>query len=118
MMSTGRSLPVMPVGRTSRALSNSFFRATREGDACVLGMASARTLTARRATSPRNSPGCPCIAARTAASLRAMASSPSEPTKPRRFEDFARQRDAELDVAWGAALLAKDAHPHLDVDAL
>lgn len=26
--------------------------------------------------------------------------------------------DAELDVAWGAALLAKDAHPHLDVDAL
>lgn len=47
-----------------------------------------------------------------------MVPSPSDTSKPRRFEDFARQEDVALDVAWGAALLAKDAHPNLDADAL
>lgn len=35
-----------------------------------------------------------------------------------RFEDLARQKDGELDVALGAALIAKDVYPDLDALAL
>jgi regulator of sirC expression with transglutaminase-like and TPR domain len=38
--------------------------------------------------------------------------------RPRTFEELARLGDAELDVATGAALIAKDAYGNVDVDAL
>jgi regulator of sirC expression with transglutaminase-like and TPR domain len=38
--------------------------------------------------------------------------------RPRTFEELARLGDAELDVATGAALVAKDAYGRVDVDAL
>lgn len=38
--------------------------------------------------------------------------------RPRTFEELARMGDAELDVATGAALIAKDAYGRVDVDGL
>jgi regulator of sirC expression with transglutaminase-like and TPR domain len=35
-----------------------------------------------------------------------------------RFEELARQKDSEIDVALGAALVARDVYPDLDVDAV
>jgi len=37
---------------------------------------------------------------------------------PARFEDLARQKDAEIDVALGSALIARDVYPDLDVQAV
>ena len=50
-------------------------------------------------------------------------SSPLEPSRslsrrPRTFEELARLSDAELDVATGAALIARDAYGRVDVDQL
>lgn len=55
--------------------------------------------------------------------LRPLMSTPGEPRsalarRPRTFEELARLGDAELDVATGAALIAKDAYGGVDVDAL
>jgi len=38
--------------------------------------------------------------------------------RPGRFEELARQKDAEIDVAVGAAMIARDVYPELDVDAV
>ncbi len=44
--------------------------------------------------------------------------SPTLARRPRTFEELARLGDAELDVATGAALIAKDAYGGVDVDVL
>lgn len=42
----------------------------------------------------------------------------SLPRRPRTFEELARQSDAELDVATGAALIARDAYGQVEVEQL
>jgi regulator of sirC expression with transglutaminase-like and TPR domain len=50
-----------------------------------------------------------------------LAESPAKPAEPRSaktFEELATRRDDEIDVAVGAALIARDVYPALDVPAL
>jgi regulator of sirC expression with transglutaminase-like and TPR domain len=46
------------------------------------------------------------------------AATPPSPRAPASIEELAKTRDDEIDVARGAALIARDAYPKLDVDAL